>query len=142
MISIDFSIVIQIVLFLIFWAILRRVLFTPMGRLMEERDRRTEGTQLQADVMLQEGKKLQAEYEAAIAKARAEGEAVKSEIRQEAAKARDLIIAQGREVAAEKAQSIRAEVQEELAQARQTIVQEAENIAQDMAEKILGRKLV
>lgn len=142
MISIDFSIVIQIVLFLIFWAILRRVLFNPMGRLMEERERRTEGTQLQAEVMLGEAKKLQAEYEAEIAKARAEGESVKSAIRAEAAKARDLIIEQGHEIAAEKARSIRSEVQKELAQARQTIAQEAESIAHNMAEKVLGRKLV
>ena len=142
MISIDFSIVVQIVLFLIFWAILRRVLFTPMGRLMEERERRTEGTQLQAQVMLQEGKTLQAEYEAEIAKARTEGETVKSEIRVAAAKARDLIIARGQEVAAEKARSVRIELEKELAEARQTVAQQAGSIAHDLAEKVLGRKFV
>lgn len=142
MISIDFSIIIQIVLFLVFWAILRRVLFAPIGRLMDERDRRTAGTQLQAEVMLQEAKKLQSEYEEAIARARAEGETVKSEIRAEATKARDLILARAHEVANAQTQSMRDELQQEVAEARRSLTEQAESIAQDMAEKILGRKFV
>jgi F-type H+-transporting ATPase subunit b len=141
MINLDLSLVVQIVLFLVFWAIMRRVLFAPMGRLMEERERRTGGTQLQARAMLDEGKQLQAEYEAEIAKARAEGEAVKSQIRAEAARARELIIAQGHEVAAERTQSMRGEIRGELESARQTIIAQAESLAQDMAEKVLGRKV-
>lgn len=142
MISIDFSIIIQIVLFLVFWAILRRVLFIPIGRLMEERERRTSGTQLRADMMLEEGKKLQAEYEAAIAQARAEAETIKSEIRAEAQKGRDLILTRAQEAASERTQSMRAELQRELGEARQTLTDQAEGIAQDMAEKVLGRKFV
>ena len=141
MISIDLSLVLQIVLFLVFWAILRRVLFAPMGRLMEERERRTEGVQQQARAMLEEGKQLQAEYEAAIAKARTEGEAIKSEIRAEAARARDRIIAQGHEAAAQTTESVRAEIRRELEDARKTVAQEAESLAYEMAEKVLGRKV-
>ena len=141
MINLDLSLVVQIVLFLVFWAIMCRVLFAPMGRLMEERERRTGGTQLQARAMLDEGKQLQAEYEAEIAKARAEGEALKSQIRAEAARARDLIITQGHEAAAERSQSMRGEIRRELESARQTIIGQAESLAQDMAEKVLGRKV-
>ena len=142
MISIDFSIFIQIALFLVFWAILRRVLFTPVGRLMEERERRTSGMQLQAQVMSEEGKKLQAEYEEAIAKARAEAETIKNEIRAEALKGRDLILERAHEVASARTQSMRDELQKELAEARQTLAEQALNIGQEMAEKVLGRKFV
>lgn len=141
MINIDISLFLQIILFLVFWAILRRVLFAPMARLMEERDRRTEGVQHEASAMREEGNQLQAEYEAAIANARAEGETIKGQIRAEAGKARDLIIAQGQEAALETTRKKRAEIRRDLEEARKTITQQAESLAYDMAEKILGRKV-
>ncbi len=141
MISIDYSLVVQIVLFLILWSILRRVLFGPVGRLMAERERRTEGSHAEARSMMEEGQELQAQYDAAIAKARTEGEAIKSEIRDEAQKARNVILSQGRDAATQKIQEIREEVQKELEAARRVAATNAEALAQEMAEKVLGRKL-
>ena len=141
MITVDFSLVAQIVLFLILWSILRRVLFGPVGRLMAERDRRTEGAQSEARSMLEEGKELQERYDAAIAKARAEGEAIKAEIRDEALKARNVILSQGRDAATEKIQEIREEVRTELEEARRVASANADALAQQMAEKVLGRTL-
>lgn len=141
MISIDFSLVVQIALFLVLWSILRKVLFGPVGRLMAERERRTEGTQAEARSMTEEGKELQAQYDAAIANARAEGEAIKGEIREEALKARNAIVSQGREAAARKVQEMREEVRRELEAARGVAAQDAETLAHQMAEKVLGRKL-
>jgi len=141
MISIDYSLVVQIVLFLILWSILRRVLFGPVGRLMAERERRTEGSQAEARSLMEEGQELQARYDAAIAQARAEGEAIKSEIREEAQKARNVILSQGRDVATQKIQEIREEVRKELEAARRVAATNAEALAQEMAEKVLGRKL-
>lgn len=141
MISIDFSLVVQIALFLVLWSILRRVLFGPVGRLMAERERRTEGTHAEARSMMEEGKELQARYDAAIANARAEGEAVKSEIREEALKARNAVVSQGREAAARRIQEMREEVRRELEAARGVTAQDAETLARQMAEKVLGRKL-
>lgn len=141
MISIDFSLVVQIALFLVLWSILRRVLFGPVGRLMAERERRTEGTHAEARSMMEEGKELQARYDAAIANARAEGEAVKSEIREEALKARNAVVSQGREAAARRIQEMREEVRRELEAARGAAAQDAETLARQMAEKVLGRKL-
>lgn len=141
MISVDYSLVVQIVLFLILWSILRRVLFGPVGRVMAERERRTDGAHAEARSLVEEGKELQERYDAAIAKARAEGEAIKSEIREEALKARNAILSQGRDVAAQKIQEIRGEVQAELEAARRVASANADALAEEMAEKVLGRKL-
>lgn len=141
MISVDYSLVVQIVLFLILWSILRRVLFGPVGRVMAERERRTDGAHAEARSLVEEGKELQERYDAAIAKARAEGEAIKSEIREEALKARNAILSQGRDVAAQKIQEIRGEVQMELEAARRVASANADALAEEMAEKVLGRKL-
>ena len=91
--------------------------------------------------MVEDGKELQAQYDAAIAKARTEGEAIKSEIRDEALKARNVILSQGRDAATRKIQEIRAEVQKELEAARSVAATNADALAQEMAEKVLGRKL-
>ena len=141
MISVDFSLAVQIVLFLILWSILRRVLFGPVGRLMAERDRRTEGAHAEARSMVEEGKELQERYDAAIAKARVEGESIKSEIREEALKARNAILSQARDAATQRIQEIRDEVGKELEGARQVASANADALAQQMAEKVLGRKL-
>ena len=141
MISIDFSLVVQIVLFLILWNILRRVLFGPVGRLMAERERRTEGAHGEARSMVEDGKELQAQYDAAIAKARTEGEVIKSQIRDEALKARNVILSQGRDAATQKIHEIREEVRKELEAARSVAATNADALAQEMAEKVLGRKL-
>ena len=141
MISVDFSLVFQIVLFLILWSILRRVLFGPVGRLMAERERRTEGAHSEARTMLEEGKELQERYDAAVAQARAEGEAIKAEIRDEALKARNAILSQGRDAATEKIQEIREEVRKELEEAHRVASANADALAQQMAEKVLGRTL-
>ncbi len=141
MISIDFSLVVQIVLFLILWSILRRVLFGPVGRLMAERERRTEGAHTEARSMVEEGRELQAQYDAAIAKARAEGEVIKSEIRDEALRARNVILSQGRDVATRKIQEIKEEVRKEMEAARRVASANADALAQQMAEKVLDRKL-
>ena len=70
-----------------------------------------------------------------------EGEAIKSEIRDEALKARNVILSQGRDAATQKIQEIREEVQKELEAARRVVATNAEALAQEMAEKVLGRKL-
>lgn len=141
MISVDVSLVVQIVLFLILWSILRRVLFGPVGRLMAERERRTEGAHAEARALSDEGKALQEQYDAAIARARAEGEAIKGEIREEAVRARNVILSQGRDAATQKIQEIREEVRKEMDAARAVASTNAEALAQEMAEKVLGRKL-
>lgn len=141
MIDIDLSLVVQIVLFLILWSILRRVLFGPVGRLMAERERRTEGAHADARTLADEGKALQEQYDAAIAKARAEGEAIKGEIREEALRARNVILSQGRDAATQKIHAIREEVRREMDAARAVASSNAEALAQEMAEKVLGRKL-
>ena len=141
MISVDLSLVVQIVLFLILWSILRRVLFGPVGRLMAERERRTEGAHAEARALSDEGTALQEQYDAAIARARAEGEAIKGEIREEAARARNVILSQGRDAATQKIQEIREEVRKEMDAARAVASTNAEALAQEMAEKVLGRKL-
>jgi len=141
MIDIDYSIFIQIGLFLLIWLFLARFVFTPYQRLLEEREQRTEGMKAEAERLLAEAEQLQMQFEERITKAKGEGNSIKEGIRQEALQAREELLTHAHEDAARFLQTVRQQIQEEMQKGRQLAVQEAEVIGLEMAEKILGRKV-
>jgi F-type H+-transporting ATPase subunit b len=141
MITIDYSVWLQIASFLVFWFLLNKLLFKPYLGILEEREHKTEGTRAEAAQLAEEANRLKAEYEKAIAEATAEAQAIKETIRIEAARARDQILNQAREEAAGRLQVARDTLQRELQRSRAQAAREAETIARQMAEKILGRKI-
>ncbi len=141
MIDIDYSIFIQIGLFLLIWFFLARFVFTPFQRLLGEREQRTEGMKAEAEKLLEEAEQLRIQYEDRITKAKGEGNSIKEGIRQEALQAREELVTQAQKEAARFLQTARQQIQEEMQKGRQLVVQEAEVIAQEMAEKVLARKV-
>ena len=141
MIKLDYTFVVQIVLFLALLFLLRRLLFTPFLALLDEREKKTEGAKSAAAALTAEGERLRADYESAITQARDQGAASKVGILQEARSGRERILAQAREQAASRLAAVREEVRQEMAKARQFAAREAEAIARQMAEKVLGRKI-
>ncbi len=141
MIDIDYSIFIQIALFLVIWFFLARFVFTPFQRLLGEREQRTDGMKAEAETLLKEAERLRMEYEGIITKAKEEGNSIKEGIRQEALHARDQLLAHAQEDAARFLQTVRQQIQEEMQKDRELAVQEAEVIGQEMAEKILVRRV-
>jgi F0F1-type ATP synthase membrane subunit b/b' len=71
MIHLDFSIVYQIILFLILWVILNKILFQPYLHLLNERERKTTGAEHDSSDLEHEGARLKAQYEEKIAQAQA-----------------------------------------------------------------------
>ncbi len=141
MIDIDYSIFIQIALFLVIWFFLARFVFTPFQRLLGEREQRTEGMKAEAETLLEEAQRLRIQYEERITKAKEEGDSIKEGIRQEALEAREELLAQVQEEAARFLQTARQQIQQEMEKGRELALQEAEVLAQQMAEKILARKV-
>ena len=141
MIALDYTVLIQIVAFLVFWFLLTKLLFKPFLGLLEERERRTEGVKGEAVSLKEEGERLRKEYEYAVARARDEGHVMKEGIVQEARRTRERLLTQAREEAARMLEAVREEIQKELQRGRELAAREAEAIAQQMAEKILGRKI-
>lgn len=141
MIALDYTVLIQIVAFLVFWFLLTKLLFKPFIGLLEERERRTEGAKAEAAALKEEGERLSKEYERAIAQAREEGRAAKEGIIQEARQLRERLLSQAREEAARMVQAAREEIRKELERGRELAAREAEAIARQMAEKILGRRI-
>ena len=141
MITIDFSVVWQILLFLGLWLIVSKLLFRPYMTLLEEREQKTSGADESAYHLEHEAERLRSQYEEAIADAAAAGNATKDAIVQQARQQREVILSSARAEAAGVLERVRQEVQSQLAQEREMAIREADAVARDMVGKILGRRV-
>jgi len=141
MISLDYSVVYQIVLFLGLSVILNKVLFRPYLNLLEERERKTTGAQHDSTDLEREGARLRAQYEEKIAQAQAAGYATKEVIVQEARQQREKLLTQARDEATSMLAAVRQEVETQLQKEQQLIAAEVKTVAREMASKILGRNV-
>ncbi|HSK29308.1 MAG TPA: ATP synthase F0 subunit B [Candidatus Limnocylindria bacterium] len=141
MIVLDYSVVYQIILFVVLWLILSKVLFRPYLDLLEERERKTTGAQHDSEDLEHEGTQLKVEYEEKIAQAQAAGYAAKEAIVQDARRQREKILGQAREEAAASLNGLRQEVAAALEKEQQLAAAEVSIVAADMVSKVLGRKV-
>src|SRR4030095_4852136 len=110
MISLDLSILYQIILFVALWLILNKILFQPYLQLLEERERRTTGAEHDSADLEQEGARLRAQYEEKIEQAQTAAYTAKDAILQEARQQREKILGQARAEAASKLEQARREI--------------------------------
>lgn len=141
MISLDISILYQIILFVALWLILNKILFQPYLRLLEERERRTIGAEHDSADLEHEGARLRAQYEEKIAQAQTAAYAAKDAILQEARQQREKILGQARAAAASKLEQARREISLALEREKALAAAEAATVAGEMVSKVLGRKV-
>jgi F-type H+-transporting ATPase subunit b len=141
MISLDISILYQIILFVVLWLILNKILFQPYLHLLEERERRTIGAEHDSIDLEHEGARLRAQYEEKIAQAQTAAYAAKDAILQEARQQREKILGQARAEAASKLEQARREIALALEKEKALAAAEAATVAGEMVSKVLGRKV-
>ena len=141
MISLDISILYQIILFVALWLILNKILFQPYLLLLEERERRTIGAEHDSADLEHEGARLRAQYEEKIAQAQTAAYAAKDAILQEARQQREKILGEARAAAASKLEQARREISLALEKEKALAAAEAAAVAGEMVSKVLGRKV-
>ena len=141
MIHLDFSVVYQVILFLVLWLILNKLLFQPYLHLLEERERKTSGAQHDSTDLEFEGARLKAQYEESIAQAQAAGYAAKDAILQEGRQEREKILNQARQEAALTLERVRIEVAAAMERERGLAAAEVATVAGEIAAKVLGRRV-
>lgn len=137
----DASAIVSLVLFLGLLFILKPLLFDPMMKLFDERERRIDRT-------IQEGVKLDkqsaealAKYETVLAKARETGAAERDKIRAEGAKKENELLADVRSQAATTLERGRGAMAKEADAARQALAAEAHVLGRAIASRVLGREV-
>ena len=141
MISLDISILHQIILFIVLGLILNKILFQPYLRLLEERERRTIGAEHDSADLEHEGARLRAQYEEKIAQAQTAAYTAKDAILQEARQQREKILGQARAEAASKLEQARREIALALEKEKALAAAETATVAGEMVSKVLGRKV-
>ncbi|MEK6410834.1 MAG: ATP synthase F0 subunit B [Acidobacteriota bacterium] len=138
-ISPDGSLVFVLVLFLIFVFVLNRILFRPIGRVLDERQSLTEGAANEARAAKRSYEARLAEYEATIRQARAESYRQSEQERAVALDERRRLIEEAKQVANEEIGRARHEIERQAAEARAALESESRQIAQRISRTVLGR---
>jgi F-type H+-transporting ATPase subunit b len=133
------SLFVVLILFIIFVFVLNRLLFKPVGRVLDEREALTVGATAEARAATRQYQARLADYEASIRQARADGYRQSEHRRAAALEQRQHLIEEAKQQAAAEIESARSEVARETAEARAALEREARQIAEHISRTVLGR---
>ena len=142
-IAVDFdaTFLVQLVLFVGLTLFLKPMLFDPMLKLFEEREKRIDGAKLQARRMDERSASALAKYEAGMAKARASANVDRERIRAEGVKREQEILAQVRASTTQVIEAGKQKAKQEAERARTALKAEAPALARHVAGRVLGREV-
>jgi F-type H+-transporting ATPase subunit b len=140
-VDLDLTFLWSSLLFVVLVLVLKPLLFDPMLRLFEERDRRIEGTKAAARQLDDAATEALGRYEGEMKKARAEGGAEREARRAEGHKLGGDVLAKVREETSETVNVGRQQLQREETDARAALQSDAQGLARAMASRVLGREV-
>lgn len=140
-VDVDLTALWPIVVFVVLLLALKPLLFDPMLKLFEERERRIDGAKLAARKMDIASAEALTKYETEMKKARSAGNADREAQRAEGLKTENEIVGKVRATTTETVNAGRKALQEEAAQARTALQGEAKAIAGALASRVLGREV-
>ena len=141
MIELNWTMLVQLINFLLLIWILNRILYRPVLKVLNERDSRISGAQDKTKKLIGQGESLVADYEVRLRNAKIEAMALKTEIRKEAAAESSRIIDEARQQSESIVGEMRASMSSELERVRRELEPELGSLASEIAEQILGRKV-
>jgi F-type H+-transporting ATPase subunit b len=140
-VDMDASLVVQIGIFILLLVILKPLLFDPMLRLFEEREKKIDGTRRDATKEDERSAKALAKYEGIMAKAREAGNAERDQLRSEGQKKEAEILALVRGQTTATVENGRKAIAEEATTARTALETEANALGAAIASRVLGREV-
>lgn len=141
LISPDGSLIVIFVLFIILVFVLDRILFKPIGQVLDQRERRTEGARSEARAAVKLSEARAIEFEDALRQARAESFQLLQRRRASAVEDRNRLLAESREKASAEINSAKSEIANQAAEAKQTLERDAKSIAAQISSSVLGRTI-
>ena len=135
----DGSLIFVLVLFIIFVFVLNRLLFKPIGRVLDERETLTEGAKTEARAATRRYQAQLADYEARIRQARGEGYRLLEQHRAAALEERRRLIEQVKAEAGEKIEQAKADIAGQAERARSALEVESRQVAAQISRTVLGR---
>ena len=140
-VDVDWTFMVQVVLFVVLTLILKPVLFDPMLKLFEEREKRIDGAKRQARRIDEKSVNALTKYDGEMAKARAAGGVERDRIRVDAMQKEQEILAAVRAGAAKTLEDGKKAAQAEADRARAALRDDATTMARELASRVLGREV-
>jgi len=137
----DLTFVLQMVVFATLIVVLKPLMFEPVLRVFEERERRTDGARDSARTMQEQAGELLSRYEKELAKVHEVARQERDRVRAETAKVEAELMAQARETANRILEEGRTRIERERGQIEFALGRESERLARNVAEVVLGRSL-
>lgn len=131
----------QLVCFLIVYAILKYVLFTPYFKAYNERNLRTVGQTELAEKFVTETRELEEKFAAKATEVNERYKAVYDKTRSEAAKEYDRMVNESRAQAKRLVDEARSKIQKEMEGARTHLKSEVASVSKLINQKLVGKEL-
>lgn len=117
---------------------LKKILFEPLDRVLEERRRRTDGVLENCEAAMERARARLREYEDALRQAQAEIFGQQEAERKQMAARQAAALAEARQRARERVEAARAEIAAEAAQARESLRAQSEALAEAITRMVLA----
>ena len=141
MISIDYTLIIQMINFLVLILILNRFLYKPILNVLDERKRKIQDSEGAVKELEDRTAQQWEAYQRQLQEAKVSATVEKEKLKGEGLEAERRLLEQVRTDMARSMEEARRRVQGEADQARESLRVQADGIAREMAQKILGRSL-
>lgn len=138
-IDIDLTFVLMMVVFAGLVVVLKPLLFDPVLRVFEEREKRTEGAKAEARTMQEKAGELLRRYEHELERVNQVAAAERERLRTETAKLEAKILEEARAAAAKISDEGRKKIEGEVGKIRFELGRQSEHLARDIAARVLGR---
>lgn len=141
MISLDWTLILQFINFIVLLYLLNRILFKPLRAVMDKRRETIDGSHARARDLQADIDDKMSRYQQQLSEAKKQANEERAQIRKLAGEEESKMIAEAQSKAGARMDQIREQVGQESARASQTLQKESTALAQQIATKILGRSL-
>jgi F-type H+-transporting ATPase subunit b len=140
-VDVDLSFLAQCLLFTFFVVLLKPLIFDPLMKVFEEREKRTDGAKKQAQEMDRQAAELRAKYDVEREKIAREASREREELRAETAKLEAQIMAEARAETARILEQGKAKIAVEVEALRKELQKQTPALAAEIASRVLGREV-
>jgi len=141
MIDIDWTLLAQLINFLLLVFLLNLVLFRPIRKAMRERQAKLLADEAAANRLEMESQGLSDEIKEKLAAARRDGAGQREALKQEGSQAEASLLEEVKRQVDQEWAQVEKKIKADMAKARESLKKQAKSFAQLLAAKVLGREL-
>jgi F-type H+-transporting ATPase subunit b len=141
MLNINATLLFQIINFIILIFILDLILFKPLLRLREEREKLTAGKEEESRHQEAQAESMREEYMRKLQEARLQGRMKKELLEKDGALIEKEMVAKVRAEAASILKETKAQIEQEMKKTRESLASQIQLLSSQIAKKILGREI-